>query len=86
MRANQFNDNRDFITFEAVGAATCDDESVCDDYGGAVFAYDPTRIRVWLPDENNGRPYGLAIQVGDGWGKALDTLVTLNPHLCARRR
>ena len=68
MRAYQFGDIRDLVTFEGAGAATCDDESTCDDHGGAVFAYDPTRIRVWLPDQSNGRPYGLAIQVGDGWG------------------
>jgi hypothetical protein len=56
------------ITFDGMGAGTCDDDAACGDYGGLVFAYDNTRIRVWLPDRNNGRSNGRAIMITDGWG------------------
>lgn len=34
--------------------------------GGHVVAYDETRVRVWVPDANNGHNRGSIVFVGDG--------------------
>lgn len=37
-------------------------------YGGLVFAYDNTSVRLWAPDANDGFSTGRIIYVRDGWG------------------
>ena len=58
--------NEGFI-FEGSGVQHQDDEGQ-DEYGGVVFAYNETTVRLWAPSQNNGSPYGAIITVGDGWG------------------
>jgi hypothetical protein len=61
-------DNNGFI-FEGMGSAQNDDDSGANSsYGGVIFAYDQTRVRLWAPDQNNGNDYGRIIHVFDGWG------------------
>ena len=58
--------NSGFI-FEGMGAAQGDDDA-SSNYGGVVFAYDATRVRLWAPDRNNDSSNGYIINVYDGWG------------------
>jgi hypothetical protein len=37
------------------------------EYGGVVFAYNPSYIRIWAPDASNGNSNGYLLFVGDGW-------------------
>ena len=62
--------NKDFI-FEAVGFATSDDDA--DQYGGLVFGYNSSSVRLWAPDGNNRGSNGRIIFVTDGWGGETNT-------------
>ena len=44
-----------------------DDEN--DDYGGVVFAYNETLVRLWAPSKHDGTDKGRIVFVGDGWGQ-----------------
>lgn len=59
--------NKGFI-FEGSGSAQNDDDTSNKNYGGVVFAYDQTRVRLWAPDENNNYGHGGIINISDGWG------------------
>ncbi len=59
--------NNGFI-FEGMGAAQSNDDAGLDEYGGVIFAYDETRVRLWAPDQNNGEAAGRILNVKDGWG------------------
>ena len=52
--------------FEGFGAMPGDDEM--NEYGGLIFAYDQNRVRIWVPDANNGSPHGRTLPLYDGWG------------------
>ncbi|XP_065837147.1 uncharacterized protein [Oscarella lobularis] len=56
--------NKGYV-FNGVGAAPGDDEK--DNYGGVVFAYNETIIKLWAPDVSNWK-IGHIIMTGDGWG------------------
>ena len=56
--------NAGFV-FEGVGAAQTDDDQ--DQYGGVVFAYNDSSVRIWAPSRHNGNSNGRMIFVGDGW-------------------
>jgi hypothetical protein len=53
--------------FEAGGISTRDDDHTSS-YGGVIYAYNTTQVRVWLPNSNNGTNQGKAIRLDDGWG------------------
>ena len=53
--------------FEAGGLSTEDDDG-SRSYGGVIFAYNETQVRVWLPNKDNGTTLGRAIFLTDGWG------------------
>lgn len=57
--------NYNFV-FEAQGSVQSDDNS--DDYGGIIFAYDETDIRLWAPSKNDGTKKGYSVLVKKGWG------------------
>lgn len=59
--------NEGFI-FEAIGVASKDDDEDNRHYGGVVFAYNQTTVRLWAPDKNNGEASGHIIFIADGWG------------------
>jgi hypothetical protein len=52
--------------FEGMGAAQNDDDG--SSYGGLIFGYNQTSIRLWAPTKNNNSPYGYIINIQDGWG------------------
>lgn len=57
--------NEGFI-FEGIGVASKDEDNR--HYGGVVFAYNQTTVRLWAPDKNNGEASGHIIFIADGWG------------------
>jgi hypothetical protein len=57
--------NQGFI-FEGMGAAQSDDDGA--NYGGIIFAYNASKIRLWAPTINNNTSSGYIINVTDGWG------------------
>lgn len=57
--------NAGFI-FEGTGAAPTDDDDGA--YGGVVFAYDATRVRLWAPSRYNSGSDGRMVRVGGSWG------------------
>jgi hypothetical protein len=57
--------NKGFV-FEGLGSAMSDDEN--DDYGGLVFAYNESVVRLWAPSQKDGTDKGRLLFVGDGWG------------------
>lgn len=61
-------------------------------YGGVIFAYDPTRVRLWAPAQslsNMWQAYGQGINVNDGWGNGTTPIasqeVTVNVVFYAER-
>ena len=59
--------NEGFI-FEGSGTAQADDDVQYRDYGGVIFAYNQTQVRLWAPDKNNSNTTGSIIHIADGWG------------------
>jgi hypothetical protein len=59
--------NEGFI-FEGSGVQHEDDDRDNGYYGGVIFAYDQTRVRIWAPSKNNSFGHGRIIAIGDGWG------------------
>lgn len=59
--------NEGFI-FEGSGVQHADDDNISQNYGGVVFAYDQTRVRLWAPSFNNTADTGSIIMISDGWG------------------
>ena len=57
--------NRGYI-FEAMGMAQNDDDGEA--YGGLIFAYTKSAVRLWAPDKNNASKQGYIIDIYDGWG------------------
>ena len=58
--------NAGFV-FEGMGNAQTDDLNGA--YGGVVFGYDRTRVRIWAPDRNDDKyTNGHIISIIDGWG------------------
>ncbi len=65
--------NSGFI-FEGTGSQGENDDETNQQYGGVIFAYDSTRVRIWAPDVNNGaNTTGRMISVHDGWGGEANT-------------
>ena len=58
--------NSGFI-FHATGAAQNTD-TTGNNYGGVVFAYNATVVRLWAPTVHNGTATGHIINVINGWG------------------
>ncbi len=58
--------NNGFI-FEASGTAQTDDDEG-QSYGGVIFAYNQTEVRIWAPDKSNNNSQGSMINIVDGWG------------------
>ena len=67
--------NQGFI-FEGIGSAQEDDERDSNSYGGVIFAYNDSRIRLWAPTKNNDYANGSIICVVDGWGGAINSQVS----------
>ena len=61
--------NNGFI-FKAMGAAMGDDSR---HYGGLIFAYDETNVRLWAPTKNDDLNHGSIINIFDGWGGEVNT-------------
>ena len=57
--------NAGFV-FEAGGISTFDDD--VSSFGGLIFGYDRTKIRILVPKKNNGTNKGYIIPLGSGWG------------------
>jgi hypothetical protein len=70
VRATSGNNNG--YIFEASGVAQGDDD---DDnhYGGVLYAYNTSTVRLWAPDRNNGNSHGRIISINDGWGGEQNT-------------
>jgi hypothetical protein len=65
--------NNGFI-FEGMGSAMHDDEGASEEYGGLIFAYNQTKVRLWAPDVNNAaEANGRIIFVSDGWGGEINS-------------
>ena len=60
--------NSGFI-FHGIGSSQQDDDTGNAHHGGVVYAYDQTRVRLWVPDANNSDNSGAIINVNDGWGE-----------------
>eukprot|EP00118_Oscarella_pearsei_P010807 m.68468 g.68468 ORF g.68468 m.68468 type:complete len:2350 (+) comp35521_c0_seq7:24-7073(+) len=58
--------NNKGFAFEAVGSAQTDDDGKSH-YGGIVYAFDKTRIRLWAPTKNDGTDKGRIVWIGAGW-------------------
>ncbi len=58
--------NAGFI-FEGSGTAQGDDDD-SHQYGGVIFAYNQTEVRMWAPDKSNSNNIGSIINIADGWG------------------
>ena len=67
--------NKGFV-FEGLGSAMSDDEN--DDYGGVVFAYNESLVRLWAPSQNDGTDRGRILFVGDGWGSERNVQMSTN--------
>ena len=52
--------------FEGGGLNSIDDD--VHRYGGMIYGYDSTRIRIWVPSKNNNSANGAIIMLEDGWG------------------
>jgi len=63
---------------EGIGASICDDDgnNGCNEYGGFIYAYDNTRIRIWIPEQSNGPRYGHTFMINDGWGGGMYNIQT----------
>lgn len=57
--------NEGFI-FEGTGSAQNDDDG--GEYGGLIFAYNDSNVRLWAPDVKNGTASGRIFYIYDGWG------------------
>lgn len=64
-----------------LGSQTCDDDNAngCNEYGGFIYGYDATRLRMWLPEQSNGPRYGHTFMLQDGWGGGLMNMQTDGP-------
>ena len=69
-RATSGNNNG--YIFEASGVAQGDDDD-SNHYGGVVYAYNTSTVRLWAPDRNNGNSGGRIISVYEGWGGEVNT-------------
>jgi len=63
--------NAGFV-FHGMGAAQTDDTN--GNYGGIIFGYDDTEVRIWAPDRNDDKyTTGFIVNIIDGWGGELYT-------------
>ncbi len=65
VRATSGNNNG--YIFEATGSGQGDDDD-SHNYGGLIYAYNTSNVRLWAPDRNNDSSGGRIISVWDGWG------------------
>ncbi|MEZ4848726.1 MAG: hypothetical protein R3B93_08935 [Bacteroidia bacterium] len=72
-------DNDGFI-FEGTGSVQADDDN-SENYGGVVFAYSQTKIRLWAPTQNNGSASGRIISIEDGWGNEINRQASNNAEV-----
>jgi len=64
--------NNDGYVFEGMGNAQTDDTNGA--YGGVIFGYSDTAVRIWAPDRNNDKySHGKMLSISDGWGGELET-------------
>ena len=64
--------NNDGYVFEGMGNAQTDDANGA--YGGVIFGYSDTAVRLWAPDRNNDKySNGRIISIIDGWGGEINT-------------
>ena len=63
--------------FYGAGSAQRGDGVATARYGGLVFGYDDSRIRLWAPNSYAGRPntLGSIINIGFGWGNEVGSAV-----------
>ncbi|KAL5018878.1 hypothetical protein ScPMuIL_004600 [Solemya velum] len=57
--------NTEYI-FPGTGSAHIDDD-LSDGYGGAVYVYDETHIKIFVPNRNNGRDTGYVVFIDEKW-------------------
>jgi len=66
--ARREGDKYDGYSVDGMGGAICDGkwkgQGSCDGYGGFVFGYDNTRVRLWLPSQSSAQ----IMYPADGWG------------------
>ena len=60
--------NNEGYIFEGMGMAQADDDAEYQTYGGVVFAYNQTKVRLWAPDRDTHSATGAIINIRDGWG------------------
>ena len=65
--------NNNGYIFEAMGGAQTDDDESSGSYGGLIFAYNLTKVRLWAPTFSNNTSYGRIINVQDGWGNEINS-------------
>ena len=57
--ARREGDKYDGYSVDGMGGAICDGkwkgQGSCDGYGGFVFGYDNTRVRLWLPSQSSAQ-------------------------------
>lgn len=68
VRVRAVDGDNDGYVFIGSGAAQQSDSTSSSVYGGVVFAYNPTSVRIWAPSVNNGASNGRMINIGSGWG------------------
>ena len=61
-----FNDG---FVFHGVGSTQADDDVANSNYGGVVYGFNESKIRLWAPMKNNGNNTGSIIAISDGWGQ-----------------
>ncbi|XP_070555067.1 uncharacterized protein [Ptychodera flava] len=61
------------FTSDGFGSAQCDDDKAFKEYGGVVFAYDETAVRIWAPSASNVNTFGGHLFfAGSGWGNGVN--------------
>lgn len=71
--------NNEGFYFHGMGSAQTDD--VDGDYGGVVFAYDATSVRLWAPDVYQSKfTTGYIVSIPSGWGTT-NTQTTLDAQV-----
>ncbi|XP_077987609.1 uncharacterized protein LOC144442201 [Glandiceps talaboti] len=64
--------NNGFV-FEGMGSAQGDDDKASARYGGVVFSYNETEVRIWAPDKSNSGTSGCIVAAGGSlWGNLHD--------------